>query len=34
MDIGLLLHTRQIIRQEQAARSFEQLWEDAAHDQN
>ena len=30
MDIGLLLHTRQIIRQEEAARSFEQLWEDAA----
>jgi alkanesulfonate monooxygenase SsuD/methylene tetrahydromethanopterin reductase-like flavin-dependent oxidoreductase (luciferase family) len=30
MDIGLLLHTRQIIRQEDAARSFEQLWEDAA----
>ena len=31
MDIGLLLHTRQIIRQEEAARSFEQLCEDAAH---
>src|ERR1044071_1281291 len=30
MDIGLLLHTRQIIRQEEAARSFEKLWEDAA----
>ena len=30
MDIGLLLHTRQILRQEEAARSFEQLWEDAA----
>ena len=30
MDIGLLLHTRQIIRQEEAAKSFEQLWEDAA----
>ena len=30
MDIGLLLHTRQIIRQEDAAKSFEQLWSDAA----
>jgi alkanesulfonate monooxygenase SsuD/methylene tetrahydromethanopterin reductase-like flavin-dependent oxidoreductase (luciferase family) len=30
MDIGLLLHTRQIIRQEEAAKSFEQLWSDAA----
>jgi alkanesulfonate monooxygenase SsuD/methylene tetrahydromethanopterin reductase-like flavin-dependent oxidoreductase (luciferase family) len=30
MDIGLLLHTRQIIRQEDAANSFEQLWADAA----
>ena len=30
MDIGLLLHTRQIIRQEDAAQSFEQLWSDAA----
>ncbi len=30
MDIGLLLHTRQIIRQEDAARSFDQLWADAA----
>jgi alkanesulfonate monooxygenase SsuD/methylene tetrahydromethanopterin reductase-like flavin-dependent oxidoreductase (luciferase family) len=29
MDIGLLLHTRQIIRQEDAAHSFEQLWADA-----
>lgn len=29
MDIGLLLHTRQIIRQEEAANSFEQLWSDA-----
>jgi hypothetical protein len=25
-----LLHTRQIIRQEEAAKSFEQLWSDAA----
>jgi alkanesulfonate monooxygenase SsuD/methylene tetrahydromethanopterin reductase-like flavin-dependent oxidoreductase (luciferase family) len=30
MEIGLLLHTRQIIRQEDAAKSFEQLWSDAA----
>ena len=30
MEIGLLLHTRQIIRQEDAAHSFEQLWSDAA----
>ncbi len=30
MDIGILLHTRQIIRQEDAAKSFEQLWADAA----
>src|SRR6266542_3177096 len=30
MDIGLLLHTRQIIRQEDAAKSFDQLWSDAA----
>jgi alkanesulfonate monooxygenase SsuD/methylene tetrahydromethanopterin reductase-like flavin-dependent oxidoreductase (luciferase family) len=30
MEIGLLLHTRQIIRQEEAAKSFEQLWSDAA----
>ena len=30
MDIGLLLHTRQIIRQEDAAKSFEHLWTDAA----
>src|SRR5687768_9567160 len=30
MDIGLLLHTRQIIQQEDAAQSFEQLWSDAA----
>src|SRR5213594_2155231 len=30
MEIGLLLHTRQIIRQEDAAKSFDQLWADAA----
>src|SRR6185503_6249970 len=30
MEIGLLLHTRQIIRQEDAAQSFEHLWSDAA----
>jgi len=30
MDIGLLLHTRQIIRQEDAAKSFDELWLDAA----
>jgi len=30
MNIGLLLHTRQIIRGEEAANSFEQLWSDAA----
>ena len=30
MDIGLLLHTRQIIRQDDAANSFNQLWADAA----
>jgi alkanesulfonate monooxygenase SsuD/methylene tetrahydromethanopterin reductase-like flavin-dependent oxidoreductase (luciferase family) len=30
MDIGLLLHTRQIVRQEDAAKSFEHLWSDAA----
>jgi alkanesulfonate monooxygenase SsuD/methylene tetrahydromethanopterin reductase-like flavin-dependent oxidoreductase (luciferase family) len=30
MDIGLLLHTRQIIRQEDAAKSFDELWADAA----
>ena len=30
MDIGLLLHTRQIVRQEDAAKNFEQLWADAA----
>lgn len=30
MEIGVLLHTRQIVRQEDAAKSFEQLWSDAA----
>jgi len=30
MDIGLLLHTRQIVRQEDAAKSFDELWLDAA----
>jgi len=30
MDIGLLLHTRQLIRAEDATKSFEQLWSDAA----
>ena len=30
MEIGVLLHTRQIIRQEDVAKSFEQLWSDAA----
>src|SRR4029453_4128176 len=30
MDIGLLLHTRQIVRREDAAKSFEDLWSDAA----
>src|SRR4029434_7659631 len=30
MEIGLLLHTRQLIRAEDAAKSFEQLWSDAA----
>jgi alkanesulfonate monooxygenase SsuD/methylene tetrahydromethanopterin reductase-like flavin-dependent oxidoreductase (luciferase family) len=30
MEIGVLLHTRQIIRQEDAAKSFDQLWSDAA----
>jgi alkanesulfonate monooxygenase SsuD/methylene tetrahydromethanopterin reductase-like flavin-dependent oxidoreductase (luciferase family) len=30
MEIGLLLHTRQILRQEDAAQSFEHLWTDAA----
>jgi alkanesulfonate monooxygenase SsuD/methylene tetrahydromethanopterin reductase-like flavin-dependent oxidoreductase (luciferase family) len=30
MDIGLLLHTRQLIRAEDAAKSFNHLWSDAA----
>jgi alkanesulfonate monooxygenase SsuD/methylene tetrahydromethanopterin reductase-like flavin-dependent oxidoreductase (luciferase family) len=30
MEIGLLLHTRQLIRAEDAAKSFEHLWADAA----
>src|SRR6476646_5296135 len=30
MEIGLLLHTRQMIRQADAAKSFEHLWDDAA----
>ena len=30
MEIGLLLHTRQLIRAEDAAQSFEHLWVDAA----
>jgi alkanesulfonate monooxygenase SsuD/methylene tetrahydromethanopterin reductase-like flavin-dependent oxidoreductase (luciferase family) len=30
MEIGLLLHTRQLVRQEDAAKSFDQLWIDAA----
>ena len=30
MEIGLLLHTRQLIRQDDAAKSFEHLWTDAA----
>ncbi len=30
MEIGVLLHTRQIIRQDDAAKSFDQLWSDAA----
>jgi len=30
MEIGVLLHTRQIIRQEDADKSFDQLWLDAA----
>src|SRR5262249_60957434 len=30
MEIGLLLHTRQIVRAEEAAKSFERLWSDAA----
>ncbi len=30
MEFGLLLHTRQLIRREDAAQSFERLWSDAA----
>ena len=30
MEFGLLLHTRQLIRQDDAAKSFERLWADAA----
>lgn len=30
MEFGLLLHTRQLIRSEDAAKSFDQLWSDAA----
>ena len=30
MEIGLLLHTRQLIHLEEAAKSFDQLWSDAA----
>jgi len=30
MKIGLLLHTRQLIRRDEAAKSFAQLWSDAA----
>ena len=30
MEIGLLLHTRQLIRPDEAAKSFEHLWFDAA----
>src|SRR4029079_4518917 len=30
MEFGLLLHTRQLIRSEDAAKSFDQLWNDAA----
>lgn len=33
MEIGLLLHTRQLIRAEEAAKSFERLWSDAAQAQ-
>src|SRR6266550_490973 len=29
MEIGLLLHTRQLIRQDDALQSFQQLWSDA-----
>jgi alkanesulfonate monooxygenase SsuD/methylene tetrahydromethanopterin reductase-like flavin-dependent oxidoreductase (luciferase family) len=30
MEIGLLLHTRQLIRSEEAGKSFDQLWSEAA----
>ena len=30
MELGLLLHTRQLVRREEAAKSFEHLWTDAA----
>lgn len=30
MEIGLLLHTRQLVRRKDAAKSFDQLWLDAA----
>src|SRR5581483_9729478 len=30
MEFGLLLHTRQLVRSDDAARSFDQLWSDAA----
>jgi alkanesulfonate monooxygenase SsuD/methylene tetrahydromethanopterin reductase-like flavin-dependent oxidoreductase (luciferase family) len=30
MEFGLLLHTRQLIRSEDAAKSFDQLWSDAS----
>jgi alkanesulfonate monooxygenase SsuD/methylene tetrahydromethanopterin reductase-like flavin-dependent oxidoreductase (luciferase family) len=30
MDIGLLLHTRQLVRLEDASKSFDHLWSDAA----
>jgi alkanesulfonate monooxygenase SsuD/methylene tetrahydromethanopterin reductase-like flavin-dependent oxidoreductase (luciferase family) len=30
MEIGLLLHTRQLIRRDDAAKSFDRLWSDAA----
>ena len=30
MEIGLLLHTRQLIRSRDAAKSFDQLWSDAS----
>jgi alkanesulfonate monooxygenase SsuD/methylene tetrahydromethanopterin reductase-like flavin-dependent oxidoreductase (luciferase family) len=30
MEVGLLLHTRQLIRQDEAAQSFAHLWADAA----